>query len=114
MAEAIWLCMAVVAALLGMGWLSLSLDVHWRQVVAVASSRLPVQPGPRLRLMGALSLLASLFFCLFADHASMAVLVWVMLTASSAVTIAMTLTWQPRCLRLLALPWSSNAMSAGR
>lgn len=108
MPESIWLCMAALAALLGMSWLALSLDIHWRQVSAEKNIRRMETPGPSLRLAGAVSLAASLTFCLIADHASMAVLVWIMLIAASAAAVSMTLTWQPLCLRLLTLPWAKN------
>jgi hypothetical protein len=51
-----------------------------------------------LRGLGALALMAALVLCLAADHASMAVLVWVMTLAGAALTIAFTLTWRPRLL----------------
>lgn len=113
MADASWLWMAALTALLGMGWLALSLETHWRQVVAQTSQRITT-PALSLRLMGALSLAAALLFCLLADHASMAVLVWIMFMAVSAASIAMMLTWQPHWLRWLALPWSMSTRSMKR
>jgi len=44
----------------------------------------------------------SLGFCLTADHASMAALVWVMGLAASALAIAFALTWKPQWLRVMA------------
>jgi hypothetical protein len=76
------LATALLSALAGMGWLALSMDVHARQVWARAPSR----GGLRV------------------DHASMAVLVWVMALAGAALVTAFTLSWQPTRLRLLA-PW---------
>lgn len=108
-----WLFMAALTAFLGMGWLALSLDAHWRQVVTPEPGYHAPLRSPSLRLMGALSLAAALLFCLLADHASMAVLVWIMLLAGSAVSVAMILTWQPQWLRLLALPWSISAGARG-
>lgn len=110
MAEAVWLLLATVAAVVGMAWLALSLDSHWRQVVdgGDAASR-PSKSRSALRLTGALSLFAALLFCLRADHASMAVLVWIMLVAASAIAVAMTLSWQPRWLRLLTLPSAKHS-----
>ena len=46
--------------------------------------------------------LAALALCLWVDHASMAVLVWVMAVAASALVVALTLTWRPRWLRSVA------------
>jgi hypothetical protein len=54
-----------------------------------------------LRTLGGLGLLSSLGLCLLADHASMAVLVWVMLLAGGALLIALTLAWKPEALRVL-------------
>lgn len=107
MAEAHWLWVAGLASLLGMAWLALSLDTHWRQVLPSN----PTRRSSRLRAAGALSLATALVFCLVADHASMAILVWVMFIAASAVSVAMTLTWKPQWLRILALPWASTAAS---
>ena len=45
------------------------------------------------------ALLASLLLCLRADHASMAVLVWVMSLAAAALLVAFTLAWRPHWLR---------------
>lgn len=106
MAETYWLCIAALAALVGMGWLALSLGAHWRQVMTAIPAEPATPPSASLRLMGAGSLAIALVFCLFADHGSMAVLVWFMFLAASAVSIAMMLTWQCQWLRLLALPWS--------
>lgn len=107
MAEVYWLILAALAALAGMGWFALSLDNHWLQVMTQDAQQMR-RRNLGLRMLGASSLVAALLFCLFADHASMAVLVWVMLLAASAVTTAMILTWQPQWLRVLALPWAGR------
>ena len=46
----------------------------------------------------------ALALCLRADHASMAVLVWVMTLSGAALLVAFLLAARPRWLRLLA-PW---------
>lgn len=109
MAEVFWLCLAGVATFIGIAWFALSLDVHWRQVVAADTKA--AAPAASLRLAGALSLAASFVFCLNADHASMAVLVWIMSLAANAVLVAMILAWQPQRLRVLTLPWASNRLA---
>ncbi len=97
-----WLLAAALAACLaGMGWLALAMEVHahqvWGRALARGSAKL-------LRLLGATALAASLWLCLAADHATMAVLVWTMAVAGAALAIALTLAWRARWLALLA-PW---------
>jgi hypothetical protein len=97
MSEAWWLAAAAALTLAGMGWLALAMEVHWGQVMhrpaeaAVSARRV-------LRGMGLLALPLSLLACLMADRPSMAVLVWVMLLAGSAVLVAASLAWQPSLL----------------
>lgn len=83
-----------------MAWLALAMGSHWTRVradVLLAPAR-----ARRLRGLGIVALAASLALCLGADHASMAVLVWVMNLAASALAVAMLLAWRPRWLRGLA------------
>ena len=54
---------------------------------------------PRLAAIG-----VALVFCLAVDHATMAVLVWVMALSGAALLVAFTLSSQPQRLRVLA-PW---------
>ena len=99
MRDALLLGAAVLAALAGMGWLALAMDVHWEQACGAAA-----QPPARVRLLrvlGMLALAASLGLCLAVDHASMAALVWVMSLAAAALAVAMALSWRPHWLRLL-------------
>ena len=105
MPDALLVAMALVAAGLGMGWLALAMDVHWNQVRA--SSRSP-RTVVILRVLGATSLVASLVLCLMADTASMAVLVWMMLLAIAAASIAFVLSSQPRLLAPL-VSWSGSS-----
>jgi hypothetical protein len=97
--KALWLLLAYLCCVVGFGWLALSMDVHWQQVRRVPS----VQPRTALllRVLGGLALLLSLLSCLRADHASMAALVWVLMLAAAALTVAFALTWRPRWLVLL-------------
>ena len=87
---------AVACNTLGLAWLALAMDAHWKQV------RGPDVPALRtvvtLRVLGALALAAALALCVAADHASMASLVWVMALAAAALMVAFTLAWRPRLL----------------
>ncbi len=100
MHDAALLATALVLNVAGMAWLALAMEAHWEQVRGDALSQARVW---RLRVLGALGLLAALVLCLWVDHASMAVLVWVMTLAGAALGIAFTLTWRPRWLRLMAI-----------
>lgn len=99
MAEASLLALAFLCAYCGMGWLSLALRPHWVQVCGPSQRSEPAVV--RLRLLGSTGLLLSLAACLGADHASMALLVWVMTLGASALSVAMTLTYAPRSLHFL-------------
>lgn len=101
MPDALLLIAALFSACLGMAWLALAMDVHWKQV----SGSPPPSPliSKLLRGLGFASLLAALLLCLAADTATMAVLVWMMALAVAAVTVAFLLSWQPRLLAVLLL-----------
>ena len=98
--SAAWMLAGAAAlALLGFAWLALAMDAHWEQVHGQQGL---APAGPKLlRFGGGALLVASLGLCLMSDHASMAVLVWLMLLASAAVLVAMTLAWRPHFLRPL-------------
>jgi len=98
--DALLLVAALLCAQLGMGWLALAMEVHWKQVHA-AGARFS-RSAPVARLLGMGGLAASLTLCLLADTATMAVLVWMMLLAISAATIAIVLSIRPRLLAPLA------------
>lgn len=89
---------ATVLCVLGFAWLALAMDVHWKQV---RNDQPSASTAKVLRVLGSLSLFASLVLCLFTAHASMASLVWVMLLAASALIVAFTFTWRPRLFSLL-------------
>lgn len=99
MPEAWLLLGALLLNIAGLGWLGLSLDVHWRQ--ARGGAPLPRGAVPVLRVLGAASLLLSLLCCLGADHPSMAALVWIMALAVAALVVAFSFTWRPRLWRPL-------------
>jgi hypothetical protein len=97
MAEPLLLAGAAAAALTGFCWLALAMPTHWEQV----HPERHVAPSSSLRLAGLAALIVSLGLCLAADHPSMAALVWLMLLAGSAATVAMTLSTRPHWLRRL-------------
>ena len=100
MHEGLLLAGALAACVAGMGWLALSMEAHWEQVRGTVASRAAIC---RLRVLGALGLACALALCLWVDHPSMAVLVWVMSVTAAALAVALTLTWRPRWL--LGLAW---------
>ena len=95
------LAAALLSSLAGMAWLALSMQVHALQVW-------PRQPSPAtlrlLRILGSFSVCLALVLCLAVDHATMAVLVWVMALSAAAMLVAFTLSSQPQRLRVFA-PW---------
>lgn len=97
---ALLLSAALLVCVVGMASLALAMDVHWAQV---RSGKLTRGGLWRLRMLGALGLGAALVLCLAVDHASMAVLVWVMTLGASALVVGLALTWRPRWL--LAIAW---------
>ena len=102
MRDALMLGAALAANITSLGWVALSMEVHWEQVHG--NEPLSRSAVRTLRWLGAAGLAAGLGFCLVVDHASMAALVWFMALAGAALTIAFTLSWRPRVLRVLA-PW---------
>ncbi len=102
MRDPLLLSAALVAALAGMGWLALAMEAHWPQVFAARG------PTPRtsrmLRVLGAAAIVTSLVLCLCVDHATMAVLVWIMALAGAALAIAFTLARRAHWLRVLLPP----------
>lgn len=96
---------AFIATLIGMGWLALAMNAHWKQVFNGSPS---ATTSIVLRSLGGSALFVSLLLCLSVDHASMASLVWVMLLAASAMSIAFILSWRPRLLAPLIV-WATPA-----
>lgn len=102
MSEALWLLLAAVLSFSGMAWLALAMEVHWGQVMHRHADE-ALRPRKRLRALGAAALLLSLLVCGAADRPSMAVLVWTMLLAGSALGVGQLLAWRTHWLR----PWAS-------
>jgi len=95
------LTLAIIASVVGMGWLALSMQVHAQQAWNHVPSPMALKV---LRWLGSAALFAAFALCLSADHATMAVLVWFMALAGAALSVAFTLSWRPQWLRVLA-PW---------
>ena len=94
------LLIAFVAAVAGMGWLALTIDMNYERV---RGRRMTLTAAiTRLRMLGALALITSLALCLSVDHASMAALVWVMMLAAAALAITFTLAWRAHWLAVMA------------
>lgn len=92
MPDALILLAAFVAALAGMGWLALAMQAHWEQVCGQVERSSALTQC--LRWLGAGALLVALALCLVVDHASMAVLVWLMTLAAATLLVAFTLSWR--------------------
>jgi hypothetical protein len=92
MVSALLLLLASVVTTLGMAWFALAKEPHWMQVRGHEPLTQPMKST--LRGLGATAIGASFFICMFADHPTMAVLVWIMLVAASALLVAFTLTWR--------------------
>lgn len=107
MSETLWLLLAAALSFSGMVWLALAMEVHWGQVMHRHADE-ALGPRRRLRALGAAALLLSLLACLTADRPSMAVLVWVMLLAVAAASVAMVLSRRPRWLSLWCGTWRSG------
>jgi hypothetical protein len=101
MPNALLLIAALLCCNLGMGWLALAMNTHWQQVRGKRLQSVTAQWV--LRLLGALALAISLMLCLVADHASMAVLVWIMAITGSALLVTFILAWRPTWLTPLVI-----------
>lgn len=101
-AAAGWLLLAaILSGFAGMGWLALSMRVH----AAQTWDRAPTTGTLRvLRWMGCAAVVVALLLCLGADHATMAVLVWMMALSGAAFLVAFLLASHAGWLRWLA-PW---------
>jgi hypothetical protein len=95
MVSALLLLLACIVTTLGMAWFALAKEPHWMQVRSE-----PLTPPMKntLRGLGATAIGASFFICMFADHPTMAVLVWIMLMAAGALLVAFALAWRARWL----------------
>jgi hypothetical protein len=100
MIKFVLLILVFVFAYAGMAWLALSLKSHWRQLNGVmALSRWRVIT---YRVLGGCALVCGLALCLWVDHPTIAVLVWIMSIAVAAKAVALTLSYRAKYLRFLA------------
>lgn len=102
MVDALLLSLAALFAVVGMGWLALSLEVHWRQLFG-RQAALSAITAKGLRVAGSAGLLLSATLCFIADRPSMAVLVWFMLQAAAITSVALLLAWRAHWLKILVL-----------
>lgn len=96
MSEAVWLILAAMLCVLGMTWLAAAMRVHWRQLYPNSKNE------PKIKLLRSLATLIFIMAavcCFRADHVSMAVLVWVMLSTVSAFIVSMIFSYAPYALR---------------
>lgn len=103
----LFLLAAVVTSIAGMGWLALSMRTHARQAWELSPTPSALR---RLRWLGGFSIVITLVLCLQVDHASMAVLVWIMALSAASLLTAFVLSSRPRWLGRLA-PWVQAATS---
>lgn len=101
MAEVTLLASAFFASFCGMAWFALAKPTHWQQ------ARGTQPPAARTRRtlhgLGAAGLIASMVLCLWADHISMASLVWIMSLPAAVFLVTFTLAWRPRWLAWLVV-----------
>lgn len=102
MVSALLLLLATMVTLLGMIWFALAKEPHWMQVRG--GEPFSTSAKSTLRGLGATCIAASFFICMFADHPTMAVLVWIMLIAFGALATAFTLSWRAQWLAF-AIAW---------
>ncbi|HSV59081.1 MAG TPA: DUF3325 domain-containing protein [Variovorax sp.] len=101
MPDALIVLAAVLANLVGLAWIALAMEPHWEQV---RSDPLHAGRAAMLRVLGASAIAGSALLCLWADHATMAWLVWTMALTAAAIVLAFALAWRPRLLAPL-LAW---------
>lgn len=100
MVNTLWLCLAAFSGFSGMVWLALAMDEHWQNVALLKRDIvLSHSFSFVLRVLGVVALFVSLLVCMIVDRLSMAVLVWIMLLAASAVSVGFALAWRPHWLR---------------
>ncbi|WP_179105582.1 DUF3325 domain-containing protein [Vreelandella utahensis] len=100
MGDAFLLLAVFGCACIGLAWLALSQNRHWRAIRGGSHDRAPVK---RLRVGGALWLVLSLVGALLRDGAHFGVPLWVMALITSGVAVALTLAWSPRCIEVVAV-----------
>jgi Protein of unknown function (DUF3325) len=97
---AMLLAVGYVACVAGFAWLALGMEPHWQQVQG--ARQLSQRGRVALRTLGVLGLVGGGLACARADHASMAMLVWVLMLTAAALTVTFVLSGWPAALRPFA------------
>jgi TRAP-type uncharacterized transport system fused permease subunit len=100
MSDSLWLVIAAFISFIGMAWIALSFSAHWQQIMQRPSQQHRVA-RQLLRALGYLCVLLALLACLMADHPSIAILAWLMLSTASAFLVANIIAWRPSFLRFV-------------
>jgi hypothetical protein len=94
MPEAFVYALMLALLVLGLAWLALAMERHWRQLRR--ESALSRRTVLSLRTLGTMGLGASLALCLWLDHPTIASLVWVMALVPAALAVTFTFSWRPQ------------------
>jgi hypothetical protein len=90
MSESALIGIAFVVSSAGMGLCTLTIEVHWKQLLGARGPSSTQQMA--LRIAGGVTFALSFWICTKANPVSMAVLVWTMLLTVSAAVVAAALT----------------------
>ncbi|MEM0985100.1 MAG: DUF3325 domain-containing protein [Pseudomonadota bacterium] len=94
--DALFLFLAALTAIIGCALLALSQSRNWREVIGGK----PPELTPRLaKWTGWIFIFASLVFCVLRDGGSFAAILWPLLFAVGALSVAMLLAYRPSCLK---------------
>jgi hypothetical protein len=104
--------LALLSSFCGMAWFALAISQHFERVLG-PGARLRARPLV-LRALGCVALFISLVACFFADHPTMAPLVWVMTLTLAALGVAFTLALRPRLLVPLAIGLKETASPSAK
>ena len=94
------LAAAFAAGYVGFALLALSLPRHWHEVTGQLA--MPVRTCTAFRRIGAAGLGACFGLALWRDGAAFGCVLGVLLLSTSAVAVALTLTWRPQWLAAMA------------
>ncbi|MEM1133048.1 MAG: DUF3325 domain-containing protein [Pseudomonadota bacterium] len=89
----LWLALAFVLSLAGCAMLAMTQKPHWRAITDSKSN------PPKTAIPGWLCIAAALVPCIIRDGISFAMLLWPLIFALAAFSIAMTLTYKPSLMR---------------
>lgn len=109
---------AFAAGYLGFALLALSLQRHWREVTGQAAGVPP--PHAAIRLSGYAALAVAFALAVLRDGPAFGSVLGTLQLATSAVAVALTLSWRPHWLAALAGPFrrpvctGRNRLNAGR